>query len=155
MDLLTYITRDGREVALHSDADCAAAIRSGDLHANSIVMDGVSGRWMRASEHTFLGDLLARVQPEPQAPAPSRSHRGAMVVVWLVAVAAPALIAFARGADGVYVLMRSLLCTALLGTVGAIMLHFVRSEKGRLRVSVALAALTLAAGATALAGQPL
>ncbi len=152
MSMLTYITRDGRELSLQSETECASAIRNGDLHTNSIVMDAVSGRWMRASEHPALSGLCARIQPKPAGEAPARRFKAAAIAVWLIAIAGPALIAVAHGVDVAYVLVRSLLCTALLCAAGIVALVFIRSERGRWRLSIVLAALTFAAGAAGLAG---
>ena len=150
MGMLTYITRTGHELVLHSADDCATAIRRGDLHPHSIVMDTVSGRWLRAQEHPALADLFGRIQPESPAQAPIARFKGATIAVWILAIGGPALLALGRGADVTYVLVRTLLCTALLCAVGVIALLFIRSERGRWRLSIVLATLTLAAGAAVL-----
>lgn len=144
--VLRYFTRNGREIPLYSEADCAAAIRKGDLHAGSLVMDGATGRWTRAAEHPMLASLLERVKVDGPAGAASGALKALAIGAWVAALAGPAFIARAIGVDTDRVLGRSALAAVLLCAVGALALVFVRTAVGRWRLSLILALLVAAAG---------
>lgn len=146
MVMLTYIARTGRELPLSSESDCATAIRAGELHRESLIMDGRTGRWMKAGEHGDLAGLLARVRVTgPTRPGPP-ALKAATVTAWLLALLGPPAIAWALGADPVAVLPYSAAYTAALGAVSAIAGFFVKPGRARWRLALALAILAIAAG---------
>jgi hypothetical protein len=151
MVMLTYIARTGREIPLSSESDCAAAIRAGELHRESLVMDGRTGRWMKAAEHGVLAGLLARIRLAGPTRPTSRRLKAATVTAWLIALAGPPALAWARGADPLRILPRSLAYAAVLGVLCAVAGLVVKSPRGRWSLALLLAILALAAGLGALA----
>jgi len=151
MVMLTYIGRNGQERPLASESDCAAAIRIGELHRESLVMDGRTGRWMKAGEYGQVADLLVRVPVEGPVRAPEKALRAVTVTAWLVALIAPLAIAWAVGAHPLPILQRSLLYTVVLAAVGAALGVFVKSRRGRWGLALLVAILALAAGLAVIA----
>ncbi|MGH8221243.1 MAG: hypothetical protein ACREUT_22155 [Steroidobacteraceae bacterium] len=144
--MLTYIARTGQEIPLASEADCAAAIRVGDLHRESLVMDGGTGRWMKAAEHSGLAGLLARVRVTRPIRAAPAGLKAAVLTAWLVALLAPPALAWAIGADPLRILPSSLLYTVALAALSAIAGLFLASRRGRWGLGLACAILALAGG---------
>lgn len=144
--MLSYFTRNGREIPLYTEAECAAAIRKGDLHAGSLVMDGATGRWMRAAENASLASLLERVTVERKGAAASAVLKAIVIGLWVIALALPAFMARAVGVDSGHVLGRWLPAVLLLCAAGALALAFIRSPAGRWRLSLVIAVLVAAAG---------
>lgn len=148
---LTYIARSGQEIPLASESDCAAAIRSGDLHRESLVMDGSTGRWMKAAQHGELEGLLARIRVTGPTRAASRLLRVATVAIWLAALIVPPAIAWAIGAEAMRVAPQSLTCAVVLAIVSFLAGFLIKSPLARWRLGLLLAILAFAAGLEALA----
>lgn len=151
MVMLTYIARTGREIPLSSESDCAEAIRVGDLHRESLVMDGRTGRWMKAAEHGPVAGLLARVRVEGPVRRADRVLRAVTVTAWLLALIGPPAIAWTLGADVIGILERSLVYTVVLAAVGAAAGIYVKSRRGRWGLALLVAILAFAAGFATLA----
>ncbi len=151
MVMLTYIARTGREVPLASESDCAAAIRMGELHRESLVMDGRTGRWMKAAEHGEVAGLIARVPVDGPVRAPEKALRAVTVTAWLAALIGPPAIAWTLGVHPLPILQRSLVYTVVLAAVGAALGVYVKSRRGRWGLALLVAILALAAGLGAIA----
>lgn len=152
MVMLTYIARTGRETPLSGESECADAIRAGDLHRESLVMDGRTGRWMRAAEHGQVAALLDRVPVGSGVGRPAAAVLKVLTVTaWLAAIVAPPVSAWAIGADPIRILQRSLVYTVVLAAVGAAVGIYVKSSRGRWSLALVVAILALAAGLGALA----
>jgi len=151
MVMLTYIARTGKEVPLANESDCADAIRIGELHRESLVMDGRTGRWTKAAEHGQVADLLARTPVEGPVRAPEKALRAVTVTAWLAALIAPPAIAWAVGADPLRILQHSLVYTVVLAAVGAAVGIYVKPRRGRWGLALLVAILALAAGLGAIA----
>lgn len=152
MVMLTYIARTGREIPLSSESECADAIRAGDLHRESLIMDGRTGRWMKAGEHSQVAGLLDRVPVEVGSTRPAAlALRAVTVAAWLAALVGPPVSAWVLGADAVGVLQRSLVYTVVLAAVGAAVGIYVKSRRGRWGLALLVAMLALAAGLGTLA----
>ena len=151
MVMLTYIARTGREVPLANETDCASAIRTGELHRESLVMDGRTGRWMKAAEHGELSGLLARVRVVGPSGPGLTALKAVTVAAWLAALIGPPAVAWATGADALRILQKSLVYTVVLAAVGAAVGIYVKSRRGRWGLALLVAILALAAGLGALA----
>jgi len=152
MVMLTYITRSGREIPLAGESDCADAIRTGELHRGSLVMDGRTGRWMKAADHDQVAGLLARIPVQPGRGRPAAGGLKAVTVAaWLVALVGPPLLAWALRTDPIPVLQRSLVYTVVLAAAGAAVGLYVKSRRGRWGLAMLVATLALAAGLAVLA----
>jgi hypothetical protein len=152
MVMLTYIARSGSEIPLAGESDCANAIRTGELHRGSLVMDGRTGRWMKAAEHEQVAGLLARIPVQPGRGRPATGGLKAVTVAaWLVALVGPPLLAWALRADPIPLLQRSLVYTVVLAAVGAAVGLYVKSRRGRWGLGLAVAILAFAAGLAVLA----
>jgi len=150
MVMLTYIARTGREVPLSSESDCADAIRAGDLHRESPVMDGRTGRWMKAAEHGAVAGLLARVAVEGRVEPADKALKVVTVTAWLAALVGPPLIAWALGAPPVRILQRFLAYTVVLAAVGAAVGFSVKSRRRRWALALLVAILAFLAFAAGL-----
>jgi len=151
MVMLTYIARTGREIPLSNESDCTGAIRAGDLHRESLVMDGRTGRWMKAAEHGAVAGLLDRVSVEGPIRPAAKALKVVTVTAWLAALIGPPLIAWALGADPVRIMQRSLVYTVVLAAVGAAVGLYVKSRRRRWGLALLVAILSLAAGVGAFA----
>lgn len=151
MVMLTYIARSGQELPLAGESDCAAAVRTGDLHRGSLVMDGRTGRWMKAGEHDGLAGLLASVRVTGPNRRGSDAIKAATVTAWFVALVGPPAAASAFGADPFRVLQLSLVYSVVLAVVGAAVGIYVKSRRGRWGLALLVAILALAAGFGAIA----
>lgn len=151
MVMLTYIARSGQELPLAGESDCAAAIRTGDLHRGSLVMDGRTGRWMKAGEHGELAGLLASVRVTGPIRPGSDALKAVTVTAWLVALIGPPAVASAFGADPFRVLQLSWVYMVALAVVGAAVGFYVKSRRGRWGLALLVAILALAVGLGAIA----
>ena len=151
MVMLTYIARTGKEVPLANESDCTSAIRSGELHRESLVMDGRTGRWTKAAEHGQVADLLARVPVDGPVRAPEKALRAVTVTAWLAALIGPPAIAWAVGVHPLPILQRSLVYTVVLAAVGAALGIYIKSRRGRWGLAFLVAILALTAGLGAIA----
>lgn len=136
---MKYITREGTEVKLETIEECAQAVRCGALAADSLVQEGINGRWIAASMHP---DSAVLFKPASAAGAkkvaPSRLRAWAYIC-WIIALTAPPIIAVVSGRNVAFVLGEALGATLLFGLIGLVAMLFVKGTVGRLRLSIGIA----------------
>jgi hypothetical protein len=130
-----YITNQGAEASLGSDAECTAAIRTGLLTARSRVYEESSGRWVRASEHGYLSVLF------PVAARIAAALRWVAVIAWAVGLLNPPIIALLQGRDVPVAAGLAAISGLVLGLVGLWIRRFFTTSRSRTVLALVLGVL--------------